>query len=199
MFTVEYLKSLEVRKTLAERINGKILKNCDSGCWVFKGKKDRCGYGVMRIGPHTLGAHKISYLINVGDYDQDNLELMHSCDNPSCVNPEHLFPVTHKENMHDCLRKGRHTCQNHVCNRLIYKNKSIEKKKAIKKIKFISLWSSRQVAISNGDKLYGGSFCKIHEKNNLRLTSNGFCYLCQAEYHKRKRKNKLVHTMKCVL
>lgn len=193
MFTVEYLRSLEVRKTLTERINGKIQKSCDSDCWIFEGKKDRCGYGVMKIGPRTLGAHKISYLMHVGDYDQDNLELMHSCDNPSCVNPSHLLPVTHKENTHDCLRKGRHTCQNYV-----FKSKTYKKERKNQKIRLLASWPTRQLAISNGERLYGGSYCKIHEENNLRLSSNGFCYICQAAYHKRKRKNAHAHIMKCV-
>lgn len=83
----------------------------DNGCINYTGNKDQYGYGRFKIGGRNLGAHKVSYILHEGDYDQDNLELMHTCDNRSCINPKHMRPATHTENIQDCIDKGRHSSQ----------------------------------------------------------------------------------------
>lgn len=97
-FNLEWLLSRNVRIHPKERILKKI-SITDSGCWEYTGKKDRCGYGVFKIGGRNLGAHKVSYILHKGDFDQDNKEMMHLCHNRCCINPEHIKPGTHKENM----------------------------------------------------------------------------------------------------
>lgn len=184
LFTKSYLDSFSSRTSLLERILSKTIID-KSGCWIFTGGKDRCGYGRLKIGPHNVGAHKVCYIMIMGDYDQDKFELLHSCDNPSCVNPAHLSPDTHKANMYDCLSKGRHVCQN---------RHSSESPNGI-----IMYQTSRTLALVNGDKIYGGKVCKLHPENKLRITGNGACIICNAIYTKSKRLNVQTWSRKCVL
>jgi len=66
------------------------------------------GYGLFSFKGSCCLAHRISHLLFKGTLD-DELDVMHSCDNPKCVNPDHLSQGTRTDNMQDCKRKGRHT------------------------------------------------------------------------------------------
>lgn len=87
-------------------------------CWVWQaatfgpGSSGRClPYGAFNA-PKEDGskklwlAHRFSYSIHKGDIPEGKI-VMHSCDNPRCVNPDHLSAGTMKENMDDCIKKGR--------------------------------------------------------------------------------------------
>lgn len=79
----------------------------ETGCWNFKGCKTKTGYGRIRVnGVHWM-AHRYSLSCHLGRPIADGMVVMHLCDNPSCVNPEHLKEGTQKENMDDCKAKGR--------------------------------------------------------------------------------------------
>jgi len=71
-------------------------------CWWWSAAKDGCNYG--RLG--NKKAHRVSYEMHFGKIPK-GIYVCHSCDNPSCVNPEHLFLGTQKQNMLDMVRKGR--------------------------------------------------------------------------------------------
>lgn len=77
----------------------------ESGCWEWRGALNYAGYGVCyQLGQNL--AHRVSYIKNVGPIPS-GLCILHRCDNPKCVNPKHLVPGTHKQNMEDMSKKER--------------------------------------------------------------------------------------------
>lgn len=74
-------------------------------CWEWIGGKSD-GYGTIRIQGKARKSHRMAFLIAHGAI-QDGLFVCHKCDNPGCVNPDHLFEATHQVNMKDCSTKGR--------------------------------------------------------------------------------------------
>lgn len=82
-----------------------------NGCWEWTSSKRRRGYGNAGscewAKQYNTGlAHRLAYICYKGEFDY-TLFVCHHCDNPSCINPQHLFLGTHKENMKDMLLKGR--------------------------------------------------------------------------------------------
>jgi hypothetical protein len=75
-------------------------------CWNWTGTKDVNGYGVYSIKHVLYRAHRASYFFKHGSIEWDKM-CCHSCDNPSCVNPDHLFLGSPKDNTQDMMRKGR--------------------------------------------------------------------------------------------
>jgi len=79
-----------------------------SDCIEFTGFKDNQGYGVVSIGDVRIRAHRIAFkLSNPRKTLTRNMDVCHKCDNPSCINPDHLFLGTHGDNNRDRASKGR--------------------------------------------------------------------------------------------
>lgn len=76
------------------------------GCWEWKAGLTHDGYGRFKLNGRTVRAHRVA-VDWIGDGADDDASLLHSCDNPKCVNPSHLRPGTHAENMVDMVARGR--------------------------------------------------------------------------------------------
>jgi hypothetical protein len=92
-------------KTLEQKFKDKYIK-ANNGCWIWTGTKGSNHYGmILHNGRHML-AHRVSYELFIKKPPQ-NMVVCHKCDNPSCVNPDHLFIGTTRDNIRDCMAKGR--------------------------------------------------------------------------------------------
>jgi hypothetical protein len=80
--------------------------NDGNRCWDWHGTKDEKGYGRISWRTQTIKAHRVAYEMRYGPIP-DGFVICHTCDNPNCVNPNHLFADTQKANMQDASRKGR--------------------------------------------------------------------------------------------
>jgi hypothetical protein len=82
-----------------------------SSCWHWVGVRSEFGYGRMTYEGRTQGAHRLSYQAFVGPIT-DGMSVLHKCDNPSCINPDHLWLGTYSDNRRDCQAKGRWQMKN---------------------------------------------------------------------------------------
>lgn len=81
----------------------------DKGCMEFVSGRDPCGYGKLHVGGRQYrAAHRVAYEEFIGPLP-DRAVVCHSCDNPPCCNPAHLWLGTKSGNAMDSVAKGRHT------------------------------------------------------------------------------------------
>lgn len=76
------------------------------GCLVWTGPSDRAGYGRISQGGKKRFVHRVSYELEKGPIPK-GLLIRHTCDNPPCINPDHLLPGTDADNSHDKVQRGR--------------------------------------------------------------------------------------------
>ena len=120
-----YQGGIDMREPTLQRFWKKVAAT-ESGCWEGTGGRNKDGYGSFWSGEYIGGApsrgpvmilaHRWSYENFVGPIPAD-LYVLHRCDNPSCVNHEHLFLGTQRDNVADCEAKGRRN-QGRPANRL---------------------------------------------------------------------------------
>ncbi len=93
------------RGPILERMR-RLIRVSETGCWEWIGSTVKGGYGRVRYLGQLKLAHCVAWTVMRGQIPA-GLKVCHQCDNPCCCNPDHLFLGTQKENMRDCIAKGR--------------------------------------------------------------------------------------------
>ena len=95
---------------LKNRFMNNVVKRLHGGCWIWVGNRTKGEYGRFSVGGRSnrirYRAHRFSWMMTYGPI-HDGMDVLHECDNPSCVNPEHLKLGSHADNMRDMALKGR--------------------------------------------------------------------------------------------
>lgn len=89
------------------RFKEKISKGDANACWEWRGAQDGRGYGSFWLDGKLEKAHRASLILLDGIDISSGMCVCHSCDNPICVNPNHLWLGTHTDNMHDLIKKNK--------------------------------------------------------------------------------------------
>ena len=91
-----------------ERFNDRIEVNPDTECWEWQAGKTGDGYGILTIGNYPYYTHRLSYIMFVGELDEDE-QVNHTCHNRKCVNPYHLYSGDQQDNIDDAVEIGTMT------------------------------------------------------------------------------------------
>jgi hypothetical protein len=97
-------------KGVKARFEAKFKRDETTGCWLWVAAKDKYGYGSVwnsRL-KRVDCAHRVGYELYKGEIPK-GMFLCHKCDTPACVNPDHFFLGTQKDNVQDSIDKGRHS------------------------------------------------------------------------------------------
>lgn len=114
---------IELSEKDIKRFWDKVNKKSNDECWEWQASKNRIGYGTISIKHKARLAHRVSWAVCNGQICE-GLCVCHTCDNPGCVNPAHLFLGTMKDNVRDRDRKGRGVNlvgEKHGCHKLTEK------------------------------------------------------------------------------
>jgi HNH endonuclease len=88
-----------------ERFWAKVLIIGPGDCWPWQAGTQE-GYGIFQVAGRAVKAHRVAYFLSTGRNPSSHLAC-HTCDNPPCCNPQHLFPGDWKSNQEDCVAKDR--------------------------------------------------------------------------------------------
>ena len=97
------------QQSLISRLMNRIEPITESGCWLWTGPVCRAGYGKIGRGRRNEGTaktHRVAWELFIGAIPKDT-NVLHKCDVPCCVNPNHLWLGSHADNVADKIKKGR--------------------------------------------------------------------------------------------
>jgi len=152
-------------------------------CWNWTGACDRDGYGRINVNTKSYRSHRLIYEMYNGYFNQ-NLEVCHKCDNPRCVNPNHLFLGTLQDNMDDKVSKNRQVQGSRVNTAKLSENDVYDILSGIQSGKYKNQTVIRKkfgfTATGISDMMCGRTWKKLTERictelnttlNNLRIKS----------------------------
>jgi HNH endonuclease len=95
-------------KKFWNRLNkdGPIQPNMTTKCWEWTGTRNNTNYGLTSLDCKQMGAHRAAWILMYGEIPE-GINVCHTCDNPPCCNPEHLFLGTQSDNIKDMYDKGK--------------------------------------------------------------------------------------------
>lgn len=135
-------------------------------CWIWRGNVGSSGYGRFGINCGRYLAHRVSYMIFNGHFP-DEMFICHTCDNPLCVNPSHLFLGTNQDNIADMVRKGRRAGDNHWTKKLDGRLPSGERhwnsRLSVEDVREIRRRRGMGESLTELGKAFGVSSCYISE------------------------------------
>lgn len=98
------ISKVDLPKDIVTRIANKTLKT--TTCWLWTGNKNKDGYGIIQISNKQKRVTRVVFAIVHGQVTNNQL-VLHSCDNPTCINPIHLYSGTPADNVRDEVSRGR--------------------------------------------------------------------------------------------
>lgn len=144
-----------------DRFWSKIIKSADvDDCWNWQASTTEKGYGRIWWNGKTRRAHRIAYELTYGNI-ADDIEVLHTCDNPSCCNPRHLFIGSQADNMRDREQKNR---ANHAANERHGRHKLTDEQVA----RLRRIYANRRVKYSTLAKLFRISIKQVWNILNMR-------------------------------
>lgn len=160
------------RRPLAERFWEKVSRGTEKECWNWTARSTVRGYGYLQRGGRRGGrilAHRLSWELVHGEIP-DGMSICHTCDNPRCCNPDHLFLGTAADNHADMVRKGRAYFTFHEKPELVRGEGNVTSKldsDKVQKIRELSAsgWSNQEIATRFGVT-----------RQNIRFVVNGITW-----------------------